>query len=232
MKIKLISPRMTQRPTDSYFKRVMSPPLSLVMLATLSPKEHQVSIVDENTGRVSFTDNPDLVGITVNVDTSQRAFEIAAIYRARNIPVVCGGIHASANANLMLEHFDAVVIGEAEKVWGDLLTDVSNDDLQPVYQSNIADLSIVPLPDWSYIKQSKYLYSNIVVASRGCPYKCHFCYNSSEYVSNPFRNRPIQQVVDEIRRHKTRQIMFIDDNFIGNIAWTRAFTEAIKDMGL
>lgn len=94
MNIKLISPRMSLRPTDSYFKRVMSPPLSLVTLATLTPKEHKVTIADENTGRVDFSDSPDLVGITVNVDTSKRAFDIAAGYRKRNIPVVFGGIYA------------------------------------------------------------------------------------------------------------------------------------------
>ncbi|MDR0477565.1 MAG: hypothetical protein LBH14_06475, partial [Desulfobulbaceae bacterium] len=77
MNIKLISPRMSLRPMDSAFKRLMSPPLSLVTIATLTPKEHTVWIEDENIGKIELTDKPDLVGITVNVDTSERAFEIA-----------------------------------------------------------------------------------------------------------------------------------------------------------
>jgi len=85
MKIKLISPRMSLRPMDSVYKRLLSPPLSLVTIATLTPKEHTVWIEDENVGKIKLTDNPDLVGITVNVDTSESAFEIARYYRNRGI---------------------------------------------------------------------------------------------------------------------------------------------------
>jgi len=98
---------------DSVYKRLLSPSLSLVTIAALTPKEHIVWIEDENIGKIKLTDNPDLVGITVNVDTSERAFEIAKSYRKRGIKVVFGGIHASANPDLMLQNCDSVVIGEA-----------------------------------------------------------------------------------------------------------------------
>ena len=88
MNIKLISPLMTLRPMDSEFKRRMSPPLSLLVLAALTPPEHTLILEDENIGKLTLTDSPDLVGITVNVDTSHRAYAIASHYRRRNIPVV------------------------------------------------------------------------------------------------------------------------------------------------
>lgn len=218
---------------DSAFKRVLSPPLSLVTLAGLTPEEHKVWIEDENVERLTTTDHPDLVGITVNVDTSERAFAIARSYRERGIAVVFGGIHASANPAIMLQHCDSVVVGEAEQVWPQLIADKAEGKLKQLYKTDTpTDLSLVPLPDWSYVKQNNYLYHNVIVSSRGCPFKCNFCYNSSEYVSNPFRNRPVESVLQEIQQQKTKQVMFIDDNFIGNIEWTRTFVSAMKPLGL
>ncbi len=223
---------MSLRPMDSVFKRVLSPSLSLVVIATLTPEEHHVWIEDENVSNLNLSDEPDLVGITVNVDTSERAFWIAEQYRKRKIRVVFGGIHASANPSLMLEHCDSVVVGEAEPVWEKLLDDLSKNNLQQVYQNEIIpDLKLVPIPNWNFVKKNNYLYHNVVVTSRGCPFKCNFCYNSSEYVSSLFRNRPIENVLEEIEALKTKQILFIDDNFIGNIAWTKGFIQAIKNKG-
>jgi radical SAM superfamily enzyme YgiQ (UPF0313 family) len=223
---------MSLRPMDSAFKRLMSPPLSLVTIATLTPKEHTVWIEDENIGKIKLTDNPDLVGITVNVDTSERAFEIAKNYRERGIKVVFGGIHASANPDLMLQNCDSVVIGEAEEIWHNLLSDFSKNQLNRTYKNDkTTDLRNVPLPDWSFVDCKKYLYHNVIVTSRGCPFKCNFCYNSSDYVSNPFRNRPVEEVLKEIENFGTKQILFIDDNFIGNIEWTKQFIQIIKHKG-
>ncbi len=223
---------MSLRPMDSVFKRVLSPSLSLISIASMTPRHHNVWIEDENVSRLNLSDDPDLVGITVNVDTSERAFEIAKQYRDRNIKVVFGGIHASANPSLMLTHCDSVVIGEAELIWPKLLEDFAGNNLQPTYRNEtIPDLKFVPIPDWSFIKKNNYLYHNIIVTSRGCPFKCNFCYNSSEYVSNPFRNRPLDQVLQEIELMKTNQILIIDDNFIGDISWTKSFVQAIRGKG-
>jgi radical SAM superfamily enzyme YgiQ (UPF0313 family) len=230
MKIKLISPKMSLRPMDSAFKRLMSPPLSLVIIASLTSKEHEVYIEDENIGKINLNDTPDIVGITINVDTSERAFKIAEHYRNKSIKVIFGGIHASANPDLMLQHCDSVVIGEAEEIWNDLLNDFSKNQLKNIYKNKkITDLQNIPLPDWNFIDCRKYLYHNVIVTSRGCPFKCNFCYNSSDYVSSSFRNRPVEEVLKEIKNFGTKQILFIDDNFIGNIEWTKQFIKVIKN---
>lgn len=231
--IKLISPRMSLRPMDSAFKRVLSPSLSLVTIATLTPKNSRVWIEDENITKLDTSDKPDIVGLTVNVDTSERAFEIAAIYREKGAAVIFGGIHASANPELMLKHCDSVVVGEAENVWQELIDDFRNGRLKPLYRyEGVTDLSRTPIPDWKYVKRNKYLYHNIIVTSRGCPFKCDFCYNSDKYISSPYRNRPIESVLKEIDALETKQVMFIDDNFIGNIEWTRQLVGHMKEKGL
>jgi len=223
---------MSLRPMDSAFKRLMSPPLPLVTLASLTPKEHTVRIEDENITTIDVSDSPDLVGITVNVDTSERACDIAKHYKDRGIKVIFGGSHASANPESMLAHCDSVVVGEAEEVWATVLADVTRNQLQRIYKHDaVTDLRKVPIADWSFVDSKKYLYHNVIVSSRGCPFKCNFCYNSSDYVSSPFRNRPLEDVLKEIDNFGTKQILFIDDNFIGNIEWTKQFVQAITGKG-
>jgi radical SAM superfamily enzyme YgiQ (UPF0313 family) len=233
MKIKLITPRMSLRPMDSEYKRMLSPSIAPLILSALTPPEHEVVLEDENARALRFDDSPDLVGITVNVDTSRRAYEIAARYRARGVPVIFGGIYPSSCPEDALAHADAVCIGEAEELWPQILEDASRGALRRTYYNAMpTDLARTPPPKWEMLKRSSYLYTNVVCASRGCAFRCDFCYNSCEYVHNCFRNRPVQNVVDEIAHLGTRQVMFIDDNFIGDPAWTRAFVRAITPLRL
>lgn len=113
MRIKLISPKVTMRPIDSAWKTKMAPPLALVVLGALTPLEHEVAIEDENIEPLRLDDNPDLVGITVKVDTMNRSMAIASAYRERNIPVVFGGIHATVCPDECTRFADSVVVGEA-----------------------------------------------------------------------------------------------------------------------
>lgn len=229
LRIKLISPRMSLRPMDSEFKRRMSPSLSLVTIAALTPQPHIVSIEDENVKPVNFTDKPDLVGITVNVDTAYRAFKIADRFRAKGVKVIFGGIHASSEPDLMLNHCDSVCIGEAEEIWSLVLNDLLNSRLkQKYFNSCHSDPRHVPVPKWELISKKHYLYNNIVITSRGCPFKCEFCYNSCDYVNNKYRNRPVQNVINEIKSLNTDRVMFIDDNFIGNISRTNELLDEIQ----
>lgn len=223
---------MSLRPMDSEMKRKMSPPLSLVTVASLTPEQHTVYIEDENVEKINLEDSPDLVGITVNVDTVYRAKEISDIYRSKGAKVVFGGIHASACANELTDHCDAICVGEAEEVWAKMIEDCLAGSLRPIYHHREpTNLTLVPVADWKYIeKKSKYLYHNVIVTSRGCPFRCEFCYNSCDYVSGKYRNRPVEDIIEEIKCLGTKQVMFIDDNLIGNIAWTGSLLEKLTEM--
>lgn len=217
MLIKLVSPRMSLRPMDSEFKRRMSPSLSLTTLAALTPPEHEVTVGDENVGRLDTSDSPGLVGITVNVDTARRAYAVADEYRRKGVPVVLGGIYASSNPEEGLLHADAVCVGEAEDVWERIIRDAAAGSLCGVYRHPVpSDLARTPAPDWDAVERKKYLYTNVICSSRGCPFACDFCYNSCDYVHHEYRNRPVDAVVREIEAMGTKQVMFIDDNFIGD----------------
>lgn len=217
MNIKLISPRMSLRPMDSEFKRRLSPSISLATIASMIGKHHHVTIADENVEKLDITDSPDLVGITVNVDTAKRTYKISSQYRNRGIKVILGGIHASANPEEALQNADSVCIGEAEEIIGDVIRDLQKGFLRKKYYCRFpTNPAKIPIPNMSLIDKTKYLYTNIICSSRGCPYKCGFCYNSIGFVHKKYRNRPIENVIKEILQFCTKQVMFIDDNFIGN----------------
>jgi len=231
--IKLISPKMSLRPMDSEFKRRMSPSLSLVILASLTPLPHKVYIEDENIAPINYNDCPDLVGITVNVDTTSKAIEIARRYRSKGCKVIFGGIHASADSENLIDFCDSICVGEAEEIWQVILNDVLHNNLQKHYcNPRHTNLEYYPLPKWEYINSAKYLYSNIVITSRGCPFRCNFCYNSCDYVKSGYRNRPVKNVIDDIEALKSKQVYFIDDNLIGNLTWFNEFLEQLKDKKL
>ncbi|MBD3330972.1 radical SAM protein [Candidatus Peregrinibacteria bacterium] len=233
MKIKLISPKMSLRPMDSEYKRRLSPSLSLVTLASIIKNDHEVYIEDENTRKVNFSDSPDLVGITANVDTSKRAYEIAKIYKKKEIPTIIGGIHASANPDEALQYADSVCIGEAEELIVLILDDLKKNKLKKIYFNEApTDPKNIPIPDWSLIDKKNYLYTNIICSSRGCPFKCDFCYNSSRFVHRKYRNRPIPTLIKEVERMDMKQAMFIDDNFIGNPEHAIALVKELKKLNI
>lgn len=223
---------MSLRPMDSEFKRRMSPSLSLVTVACLTPRKHQVIIADENIEKINFDDNPDVVGINVNVDTFERAKLIAERYRLKGTKVIFGGIHASANPFAMLDYCDSICIGAAEISWPMMLNDITHSSLKKIYQHKHSDLSKTPIANWNFINKSKYLYTNVVVTSRGCPHACEFCYNSCDYVDNTYKNRPLVDVLTEIDNLATKQVYFIDDNLIGNISYCNELISELAERKL
>ncbi len=229
MWIKLIAPRVTMRPMDSAWKTQMSPPLSLLVIAALTPSAHEVTVADENIEKISLDDHPDLVGITVKVDTMYRAVDIAARYRKKGIPVVMGGIHATACPEDCLPHCDAVVVGEAEQLWGDVLNDVILGRLKKEYRnSGTVDIAAVPVPRWESLSDRKYLFTNTLRIGRGCPWRCDFCYNSAANVAAGYRMKPVDNIIEEIKSLGVNHVMFIDDNFIGNPSLVRQLLPKLK----
>lgn len=233
MKIKLIQPAMLPRPMDTKLKTRMSPSLALLTIANLTPKEHEVIIENENVEKIDFDEPVDLAAITVTVDVMNRAVEISRKFQNRGVTVIAGGIHITADPEGAAGSFDAICVGMAERVWAKILRDKQNNSLEKIYcdMENIAGKEIVS-PDYHIIDDKKYLYTNIISTSRGCPFKCDFCYNSCKNVPKAYINRPLGDVIKDINALKTRHIMFIDDNFIGNPKWTKKLLKEIKPLKL
>jgi radical SAM superfamily enzyme YgiQ (UPF0313 family) len=189
-------------------------PLGLMVLAGLTPREWQVSIVDENLGAVDYAalPRPDLVGITAFTSQASRAYELAAGFRRRGIPVVMGGIHATTCADEAMEHVDAVVTREAEAVWRVVLDDARCGRLKRRYEGGRADLGDVP-PARHDLLPDKYLLGALQT-TRGCPLSCSFC-SVTAVNGARYRQRPIADVVQELRLVREKALLIVDDNLIG-----------------
>ncbi|NLD58367.1 MAG: B12-binding domain-containing radical SAM protein [Clostridiales bacterium] len=231
MKIALIQPKMRKRPMDTDLKTHMAPPLGLLTILKLTPDGHEARLINENVEKLDFGVDCNLVGITVTLDVMPRAIEIAQQFRRRGIPVVAGGIHVTGNPDSCLPHFDAVCVGPAERVWARIVRDAEAGTLQRVYcDADGFRGDEIASPAYDRVDRSRYLYTNVVSTSRGCPNRCSFCYNSSPNAA--YILRPIDDVLADIRALGTRHVLFIDDNFIGAPARTRELLERTRGMGL
>jgi len=189
-------------------------PLSLMVLAGLTPPGWKVTIVDENLGAPDYPSlpRPDLVGITAFTSQANRAYEVAAYYRGLGVPVVMGGIHATMCLDEVSERVDSVVTGEAESVWAELLEDARHGRLKPRYEGGRADINDLA-PARHDLLPARYAFGAIQT-TRGCPLNCSFCsvttFNGAQY-----RQRPIPEVVREFRSIREKRVLVVDDNLIG-----------------
>ena len=189
-------------------------PLSLLALAGLTPADWEVSIIDENLGSHDYSScpQPDLVGITAFTSQAARAYEVAAHFRRRGVPVVMGGIHATMCLEESLKYVDSVVTGEAEGIWPQVLVDARAGSLKRQYAGGLADLSNVP-PARHALLPSGYAFGAIQT-TRGCPLNCTFC-SVTAFNGARYRQRPIPDVVREFQSVREKHVLIVDDNLIG-----------------
>ena len=226
MKVELVVPA----PRNSHRKRAKSilPPLGLATVAALTPPEVEVSLTDENVTVIDFQKQIDLVGITALTITAKRAYEIADTFRAKGVKVVLGGIHPSILPEEASQHADAVVIGEAEGIWPNLIEDFKANKLQKIYQQHQRPSMLnLPIPRRDLFVKGAYLLRNTISTTRGCPYSCSFCTVTS-FFGHTYRCRPVAEIIKEIEtlNHK-KLIVFVDDNIVGNPPFAKELFQAL-----
>ena len=201
-------------------------PLSLMVLAGLTTPDWEISIVDENLGNADYTamPRPDLVGITAFTSQAYRAYEVAAYFRRLGVPVVMGGIHATMCLEEVMEHVDAVVTGEAEDIWPQLLDDARHGCLKPIYEGGLAQITKVPFARHDLLPRG-YAFGSIQT-TRGCPLNCNFC-SVTAFNGAHYRQRPISDVVQEFRLIHEKRVLVVDDNLIGT---SRKHIERAKEL--
>ena len=233
MKIRLIDPAY-EHPFISHSQRVIKniwfAHLTLTTLAALTPPDIDVQITDENVEPIDFQEEVDLVGITGMVMHAPRAYEIASRFRQRGIPVVMGGPHASSLPLEAKEHVDAVVIGEAENVWAGLIEDVKKGGLKPFYKADaFCSMEKMSCPRLELLKKKAYMTVNCVQTTRGCPYQCDFCH-VTHFFGKTYRCRPVDEVIEEVKRLQGEFIVFIDDNIAGNRQYAKELFARLKPL--
>ncbi|HUI69813.1 MAG TPA: radical SAM protein [Spirochaetia bacterium] len=187
-------------------------PLSLAYLAAVTPTDWDVRIADEIFGEVRL-EKVDLVGITAFTSTINRAYEIATLFRSAGTKVVLGGIHVSMLPDEALRFADAVVVGEAEGIWGKVIDDFEHDRMAGIYVGPRMDLAAFSIKPRRNLLDPEYFFQSIQT-SRGCPFNCDFC-SVSRYLGTTYRQRSVEEVLAELDEITGRYLFFLDDNLVG-----------------
>lgn len=195
------------------------PPLGLLTLAGMTPQDwssslHEAPTATEELAHQLVSELPTLVAISALTASILDAYRLADQLRAEGIAVAMGGLHVTACPDEAGEHADAIVVGDGEPVWCDLLGDAERRQLHRRYQAAVPfDLSKSPLPRFELLgARSRPRYT--LQTSRGCPFACDFC--AASRLLGPFRLKPADRIraeLDAISAMDPRPLLELaDDN--------------------
>jgi len=208
------NPEIDKGIADYFLGDFTTPPsLGIPILAALTPPRFDIELIDDNGGDPLPGAGTDLAAINCFTPQAARAFEIADHFRGKGAKVVMGGFFPSFMVDECLKHADAVNIGEGEPTWPLILEDFQKGELKKIYKGGCSfDLSRMKIPrrDLFYKKDAYDWDEDLVQITRGCCYTCAMC-SIPAHMGSKIRFRPIDQVVDEIRRLKYENVYLADD---------------------
>lgn len=189
------------------------PSLTLAVLYSLIPKNvfEQIDIVDEHSQKVLYDKNMyDVVMISFETSSSISAYKHCQEFKKRGSYVVCGGYHATALPEEVLQHCDSVIVGPAEKTIPEFVTDYVNRCPKKIYKNYDVCATDFTVPVRDKITKHKKLKVPAIIADRGCNNCCKYCSMRTMWRSNP---RPVESVIQELQELGTKMVIFYDPNF-------------------
>jgi radical SAM superfamily enzyme YgiQ (UPF0313 family) len=214
------------------------PSLGLLTLAGLTPPDIEVEYIEvaELDPAAPLRGGFDAVAISSFTAMIKDAYALADRYRAAGVTVILGGLHVTLVPDEAAHHADAIVIGEAEPLWPEVIRDLRAGQVRPRYQSlpGAFDLSLAPMPRFDLLEPSRY--NRLTVQTqRGCPFNCEFC-AASIRLRPGYRTKPVQKILAEIqeisRIWPEPFLEFADDNTFADKRHGRALVEALRPLGL
>ncbi len=227
MKITFVKPNIGRLEHSLYVDEGRMEPLQLGVLAGLTPPDVECVLYDDRIEPIPYDEQTDLVAITVEIYTARRAYEIAAEYRQRGVPVVLGGFHPTLIPEECSRYADSIFIGDAELSWHQVVEDARRGRLQPVYRAppGIPQLGGVK-PHREIFAGKGYLPVTLMQFSRGCRFRCDFC-AISVFFEHRHHTRSPSEVVTEIEDQERRFVFFVDDNLLSDHAAAKRFLRAL-----
>ena len=194
---------------ERVYKQMRIAPLAFAALASVVPKSWEVKFVDESIQDIDFSIATDIVAISILTPNAYRGYAIANKFREKGCFVVFGGYHATIMPEEALQHSDAVVLGEGELAFAELLEDYSKGVNKKVYERPISSFSELPYLDKSIFNPKNYTYPNSFQATRGCVHKCNFCVIRK--VLTGYKTMPVDMVIDQIKKTQIGNILHVEN---------------------
>src|SRR3989338_2609 len=232
MKITLIQPSIGKHEKETYPRSWSMYPLNLAVIAGLTPKENEISFYDDRFENIPYEDHTDLVAMPAETYTAKRTYSIADKFRKKGIPVVLGGMHATLVSEEAKQHADSVIVGDAEPVWTAMLEDFKNKSAKRFYHVNPTGKQLETVSiDRGIFRGRNYLPLSLIETGRGCYFDCDFCAVTAAH-QRTYRTKPIEQIVKEIEQTQSRNIYFVDDNFVSDFKRTKELCDAITPLNV
>jgi len=231
MKITIVHPAIGKIPGKKYLRAWQMEPLPVAQLCALMPDDVEVSFFDDRMEAINYDHPADLMIISVETYTAKRAYQIASEFRQRNIPVIMGGFHTTLYTDEVLEYADAVVTGEVENIWHEVLDDFKNSELKKLYKGTSCTFENDVLPDRTLFENKNYVNISLLEAGRGCKFSCEFC-SIHNFFKGKHHYRDIENIIHEIKqlKRKTKLHFFVDDNIVANQQQSVKLFKALKPL--
>ena len=202
--------------------------LALPLLAALTPDDWETELIYEVIEDVPFDTDADLIGVSTMGHGVIRSIDIAKEYRRRGKTVILGGYMASIMPEEAVKYCDSLIIGDAELVWQQMLSDFENGKLQKTYEKPLeGSWYSTPSPRFDLLEGKNLGDFLPVQAGRGCPNSCSFCSVSCLY-SGRYVKRPLPEVIRDIEQIKSlgyKKILLLDDNIFSD----RKYLDSLLD---
>lgn len=236
MRVALISPKgpLYRHSGGIFRKSLRYQPLTLTTLAALAPPELGIefTLIDEGIQDIPDTLDVDLIGMTVITGTAPRAYELSSRFRRAGVPVVLGGPHITLVPQEAQQNADAICVGYAERSWPKLLTDFARGDMQRRYdQGSDFALDTPVFPRRDLLNKRHYITQAVFEATRACAHACEFCVSPAAWGRRQFQ-KPVDHVVEDMRRVGKKRNIFIDLNLISDRAYAMELFSAFIPLGI
>ncbi|MBW3540599.1 MAG: B12-binding domain-containing radical SAM protein [Planctomycetes bacterium] len=231
MRLTLIYPSVGRKQGRPYVRAWQMEPLSMALLAHLTPPDVEVRFYDDRLEAIPFDEPTDLVAISVETFTALRAYRIARQFRARGVPVVMGGYHVTLLPEEAAAEADAIVVGDAEPVWNRMLDDARQRRLEPRYDGRGRRPLVGLRPRREIFAGKNYQNITLVEFARGCNFKCDFCSITAFHQAGQ-NHRPPAEVAAEMAATGSRRFFVVDDNIVSQPQKARELCRELIPLGV
>lgn len=232
MRILFVTPHVGRKSDMRYVRTWQMEPLTIATLAALTPDDVEIEYVDERLDeRIDYSIHRDLVVITVEAYTAKRSYEICAECHSHGLTTLLGGYHVMLMPEEAQEYSDSIMVGFAEPLWKEVISDVTKGKLKSTYVQDKTIKYPFVVPQRNIFGKRNYFNLHSVETGRGCPLTCEFC-SITSVAGATYLARPIDTVIEDIQSLKGKRVFFVEDNFVGNKRHAKELLRSIIPLGI